>query len=368
MPQIYRAGRYLQTREGYAVFIPADLPPEPPVEVDSEMLVLLTEASAEIGALREVARTVPHPELFMVMYIKKEALLSSQIEGTEATLEDVLEFEAGDMSRDSAREVIRHVDAIQYGVNRLKDTPISLDLLKDIHAVLLKGVRGEDRNPGEFRNRQVVVGGIYYPPPPEGIEGPLLNLERFLQDRESLTHLFHSGVAHAQFETIHPFGDGNGRLGRLLITLLLCEREVLTTPVLYLSHYLLENRQKYYDRLMAIRNQGDWEGWLKFYLEGVKQVSKSAVHTAREIDTLRNEIEATLKGRTDFRPRDLQALDLFFRVPIMSVQQMADGVNCSYPTANSIFDKFVRIDIAEETTGKARGKRFKFRPYIDLFL
>ncbi len=331
------------------------------------MVNLLAEASTEIGGLREGTRNVPHPELFIVMYIKKEALLSSQIEGTQSTLDDVLEFEAGDMSRSSAREVVRHIDAISFGIERLRSLPLSLRLIREVHEVLLRDVRGAGKRPGEFRHSQVVVGGVYYPPPPEEIDGPLANLEIFLHDRESFPPLLHCGIAHAQFETIHPFADGNGRLGRLLITLLLCERGVLEMPLLYLSHFFRENQQEYYDRLMAIRDDGDWEGWLKFFLAGVKEVSESAVRTGRAIQDLRKDLESRIRNEPRFNPRDIQALEFFFRNPVLRIQQLAEGVRCTYPTATRVMEKLEGLDIVRETTGKGYGKRYRFDPYIDLF-
>lgn len=232
------------------------------------------------------------------MYVRQEAVLSSQIEGTQSTLEDVLEFEAGGRRPDRPRdveEVVNYVRAMNHGLRLLSELPLSLRLLREIHRELLQGVRGAHRSPGEFRRSQNWIGPAgcsldeaqFVPPPPHEMGDALHAFERFLHDREGLPSLVHCGLAHAQFETIHPFLDGNGRVGRLLITLLLCERQILARPLLYLSFYLKAHRAQYYDRLTAIRTEGDWEGWLRFFLRGVYEVSRSATDTSRAILELR---------------------------------------------------------------------------------
>lgn len=366
MPGSDRAGTYVPREGGFSAFIPRDLPPEPPILMDSDLVNLLAEASAGVGGLREGTRSVPHPELFVLMFVRKEALLSSRIEGTESTMDDLLEFEAGDMSRRSAREVFRNVDAIMFGIERMRERPLGLGLLKEIHAVLLEDV-GADGNPGEYRTNQVVVGGRFHPPPPGEVLCPLANLERFMIDRESFSPLLQCGIAHAQFETIHPFNDGNGRLGRLLITLMLCHRGILDMPLLYLSHYFKENQQEYYDRLMAVRGDGDWEGWLKFFLAGVQTVSASAIRTARAIEALRGTLDSRLRQEPGFTARDTLALEFLFENPVVKVRELADGVRCSYPTARKLLEKLARMRIVRESTGRSYGRRYAFDPYIDLF-
>lgn len=208
-----RAGKYIRSPQGWNLFIPKGLPPKPALKYDGELVNLLSEADLAIGGLREATRDIPHPELFMVMYVRKEALLSSRIEGTQSTLDDLLEFEAGDMSRSGAREVVRHVNAIMQGIERLKSRPLSLEPIRELHAVLLEDVRGADKTPGQFRTGQVKVGK-FYPPPPDALAAPLENLEAFINDKESMPPLVQCGLAHVQFETIHPFNDGNGRCAR----------------------------------------------------------------------------------------------------------------------------------------------------------
>lgn len=316
--------------------------------------------------MKQIARSVPHPELFLLMFVKKEALLSSAIEGTESTMDDLLAFEAGDMSRRNAREVFRNVDAMMFGVERMKEKPLGLGLLKEVHAVLLGGA-GASSSPGEYRTNQVVVGGRYHPPPPAAMPHPLENLEVFVIDMESFPALVQCGIAHAQFETIHPFRDGNGRLGRLLITLMLCHRGMLDVPLLYLSHFFKENQRDYYDRLMAVRTEGDWEGWLEFFLNGVNEVSDLAIGTARAVADLRNALDSRLREEAGFTARETMALDFLFEHPVVGVQELADGVACSYPTASKLLGRFDRMRVVRETTGGRYGRRYAFDPYIDLF-
>lgn len=263
-----RAGRLINQPSGYRAFIPAPLPPKPQIDIDSEMWRLLSDADRALGRLDGIATVLPNPDLFVAMYVRHEAVLSSQIEGTQSTLEDILRHEEGVKKTDEPKdieEVVNYVRAMNSGLAMLdKELPLSLRLLRNVHAELLKGVRGGNSNPGEFRKTQNWIGpggctlstASFVPPPPQEIMGFLGNLEKFLHDRQTLPHLLHCGIAHAQFETIHPFIDGNGRVGRLLITLLLCERKILQRPLLYISYYLKAHRAQYYDRLMSVRTDG----------------------------------------------------------------------------------------------------------------
>lgn len=256
-----RAGRPIRQPEGYQAYIPAPLPPDPPLGFDSQLATVLAGAGTALGRLDGVAATLPNPELFVAMYVRREAVLSSQIEGTQSTLDDVLAFEIdSDRSKlpGDIEEVVNYVNAMNYGLSRLQSLPLSLRLLREIHGKLLAGGRGSEKSPGEFRHSQNWIGGgprladaTFIPPPPHEMKTALGNLERFLHDSGGLDPLIVCALAHAQFETIHPFLDGNGRVGRLLITFLLCHAEVLRRPVLYLSHYLKQHRGTYYDRLMA---------------------------------------------------------------------------------------------------------------------
>src|SRR5579884_3180227 len=304
-----RAGRYVKQPTGYRAFVPAPLPPDPPLALDRDVVAVLSRADQAIGRLDGVAQTLPNPDLFVAMYVRREAVDSSQIEGTQSTLEDVLAFELDPHTRDLPRdveEVVNYVRAMNYGLDRLATLPLSLRLIREIHAELLQGVRGADKTPGEFRTTQNWIGAghvslahaTFVPPPVAELGQALDNFERFLHEERELPALVHGGLAHAQFETIHPFLDANGRVGRLLITFLLVFRGVLQRPLLYLSVYLKRNRAEYYDRLMAIRNSGDWESWLGFFLTGVAQTAEEATATARAILDLREEHRHRVQEQT----------------------------------------------------------------------
>ncbi len=273
-----RAGHYARQPSGYRAFIPAPLPPSPHLRLRGQVQTLLSRADRELGRLDGSITTLPNPELFVFMYVRKEAVLSSQIEGTQSSLQDVLAAEAnlfsGERKPSDVYEVINYIDAMNYGLARLAELPISVRLIREIHRRLLARARGGRLSPGELRTSQNWIGpagcllgeATFIPPPPPVVPEALGELERFLHAKDDLPALAKIGLAHAQFETIHPFLDGNGRVGRLLITFLLTERGILQKPVLYLSHYFKRNRQAYYEHLQAIRDEGRWEEWLEFWL------------------------------------------------------------------------------------------------------
>jgi Fic family protein len=338
-----RSGRYVKQAGGYHAFIPASLPPDPSIAIDAEIIRLLSDADRALGRLDGVTSVLPNPDFFVAMYVRYEAVLSSQIEGTQSTLEDVLQFEIDAKGHDFPKdieEVVNYVGAMNYGLKRLEELPLSLRLIREIHARLLEGVRGGHRAPGEFRKNQNFIGppgctlatATFVPPPVPDMHQALDNLEKFLHDT-SLPILVHCGLAHAQFETIHPFMDGKGRVGRLLITLLLCQRGVLRRPLLYLSHYLRAHRAEYYDRLMAIRNDGNWEGWLKFFLRGVYEVSQAATKTARAILDLREQHRQMIAQKMGSSTSGLRLLDHLFEYPLISTRLIERHLQCSYVTA-----------------------------------
>lgn len=373
-----RAGRFVKQMEGYQAFIPAPLPPDPPVPLEPELSQLLSEADRALGRLDGVATVLPNPDLFVAMYVRHEAVLSSQIEGTQSSLDDVLQFEidaAGKELPKDVEEVVNYVSAMNYGLERIAQLPLSLRLIREIHDKLMAGVRGGERTPGEFRRSQNWIGpqgctletATFVPPPVHEMHNALDNFEKFLHDT-SLPILIHCGLAHAQFETIHPFLDGNGRVGRLLITFLLCERKVLHRPLLYLSLFLKEHRAEYYDRLMAIRRNGDWEGWLKFFLRGVESVSRSATETARAImnlrETHRQLISDKLAGRAAL---GLRLLDYLFEQPLASVPLIEKRLKCSFATANKLVEQLAELKIVREATGWRRNRQYRYDPYLALF-
>jgi len=315
----------------------------------------------------------------MFMYVRKEAVLSSQIEGTQSSLNDILKVEAqvfDPASPHDVGEVLNYVKAMDYGLKRLETLPLSLRLISEIHERLLQGVRGQNNLPGEWRRSQNWIGppgctlhdAVFVPPPPSSVMDHLGHLELFLHGSENIPPLVKIGMAHAQFETIHPFLDGNGRVGRLLITLLLCESGILSKPVLYISHYFKKHRQEYYDRLQAIRDCGEWEAWLKFFLRGVAEVSDEATETARKIVALRElhrQIIVDNFGRA--AANGLTILEGAFERPIMSVNDMATRVKVSFPAANALAKRFVDCKILIEVTGQQRYRVFSYDPYVSLF-
>jgi Fic family protein len=373
-----RAGRFVKQIEGYTAFIPAPLPPDPPVAMDPELVCLLSEADRAVGRLDGVATVLPNPELFVAMYVRHEAVLSSQIEGAQSSLDDVLQFEidaAGKELPKDVAEVVNYVHAMNHGLARIRQLPLSLRLIREIHEKLMAGVRGGERTPGEFRRSQNWIGppgctltdATFVPPPVHEMQTALDHFEKFLHDA-SLPVLVQCGLAHAQFETIHPFLDGNGRIGRLLVTFLLCERNVLHRPLLYLSLFLKTHRSEYYDRLTAVRRDGHWEGWLKFFLRGIVEVSRSATETARAIlhlrETHRQWIGDRLAGRAALGTR---LLDYLFEQPIVSVPLVEKRLDCSFATANKLVEQLVELGLVREMTGWQRNRRYRYDPYLALF-
>lgn len=370
--QNHRAGTFRAQPTGYSAFIPADLPPVPPVRFDAELIKLLSDADRAVGRLDMVTAILPNPDLFIGMYVRQEAVLSSQIEGTQSTLEDVLEFEAGATEEPKdVEEVINYVAAMNHGLRRLEELPMSLRLIREIHAELMRSGRGSNSTPGEFRKTQNWIGpagctlktATHVPPPVSEMHDSLHNLENFLHATQ-MPVLIHAAIAHAQFETIHPFLDGNGRVGRLLITFLLCQREVLQKPVLYLSHFLKKHRSDYYDNLTAIRESGDWERWLKFFLRGIYEVSQEATQTTREIVDLRtSDIEKIQK----LSGKCVILLDYLFEKPVVTSRHIQARLDIAYSTAARLIDKFVELDILKETSGAERNRRYTYAAYLNLF-
>ncbi len=373
-----RAGQYVKQLDGYRAFIPAPLPPEPPLEMDGELTRLLSEADHALGRLDGVTSVLPNPDRFVSMYVRHEAVLSSQIEGTQSTLEDVLQIEIDANGQDHPKdveEVVNYVRAMNYGLKRLDELPLSLRLIREIHGKLLEGVRGANRTPGEFRRSQNWLGpanctlktATFVPPPVHEMQDALGNLETFLHETTAYPTLIVCGLAHAQFETIHPFLDGNGRVGRLLITFLLCQRGILKFPLLYLSHYLKFHRAEYYDRLMAIRNDGHWEAWLKFFLKGIAEVSRSATETARRIVELRQKHLALVRSTVTNQANAIALLDYLFEQPLVNVRLVEERLGCAFVTANTMLKQFAKMEIVKEITGGQRNRRYEYSPYMALF-
>ena len=374
-----RAGRYVRQPSGYRAFIPEALPPEPPVHITIELQQLLSEADRALGRLDGSIQILPDADMFVYMYVRNEAVLSSQIEGTQSSLQDLLAAEAEILTPNrpkDAAEVINYVRAMNYGLERLSTLPVSTRLICEIHSELLKGVRGSHLTPGELRTSQNWIGpehctlleANFVPPPPSELAEAMSSLERFIHNDTELPLLIKIGLVHAQFETIHPFSDGNGRVGRLLITFLLCQQRTLTQPVLYLSYFFKRYRQQYYDELQAVCDAGTWEKWLAFFLRGVAEVSKQSTETVQRILALRESHRRVINdkfGRAAGNGH--RVLDHIFSRPVVSVDDVQELIGTTYPTANNLVARLVEYGILREFTGQARNRAFIYQSYLELF-
>lgn len=364
---------------GYRAFIPDPLPPKPQLRPVGSLQRLLSDADRALGRLDGSVQTLPNPDLFVYMYVRKEAVLSSQIEGTQSSLQDLLLVEASAANASPGSDVgdlVNYVRAMNVGMSRLEAIPVSLRLIREIHSELVRRVRGDTLAPGEFRRSQNWIGAAgstigeatFVPPPADALMQALGDLETFLHRQDDLPVLIKIGLAHYQFETIHPFLDGNGRVGRLLITFLLCERGILVKPVLCLSHFLKRHRTEYYDRLQAVRDHGDFEGWLEFFLRGVTEVSIEAADTARKIleqrERDRQTITATL-GRGAANGH--RVLDHLYERPIVSVADVQKLLGSTFAGANQIVQRLEGLGILTEITGRHRNRRFRYDAYVRLF-
>ncbi len=377
--QRFRAGNYQRQLTGYRAFIPKPLPPDPPVRFNGAFQRLLSQADRALGRLDGSIQTLPNPDLFVLMYVRKEAVLSSQIEGTQSSLQDLLAAEAKLFTTSVPRdvgEVINYVTAMNYGLDRLQSLPLSVRLIREIHERLLRGVRGSSLTPGELRTSQNWIGpagctlneAAFVPPPPDEVAPALSELERFLHFPGDLPALVQIGLVHAQFETIHPFLDGNGRVGRLLITFFLCEQEILQRPVLYLSHYFKQHRAEYYRLLQAVRDEGDWEGWLTFFVNGVLSVSREATETARKVLALREDHRSRLtEGLGRAAGNGHRILEHLYQRPILNVSEVVDFLGITYAGANNLVSRLEDLGLLQEITGQRRGRVFRYAPYLDLF-
>ena len=380
MSESTRAGRYVRQPTNYFAFEPAPLPPDPPVALSGDLAPLLSRADRALGRLDGSVLTLPNPDWFVFMYVRKEAVLSSQIEGTQSSLQDLLSAEAQLFPSDSqprdVNEVINYVGALNFGLQRLKDLPLSARLIREIHERLLHGVRGSRLTPGEFRRSQNWIGpagsglgdAVFVPPPPALVPEAMGQLERFIHSQDDLPALIRIGLAHAQLESIHPFLDGNGRVGRLLITFLLTEQGILHKPVLYLSHYFKRRRAEYYDRLQAVRDVGDWEGWLAFFLEGVEQVSADATEVARKVLLLREENRSAITNELGrVAGNGQKVLEALFERPIVSTADVMGITGTTHAAANNLVRRLEDLGILIEITGYTRNRRYRYDPYVRLF-
>jgi Fic family protein len=373
-------GEWAVTRTGDEVvraFVPRALPPVPPLEVDANLQAVLDNALVALGRLDSVSALLPDPALFLYAYIRKEAVLSSQIEGTQSSLSDLLLFEideAPGVPLDDVVEVSSYVAALEHGIRRLREGfPLSNRLLREIHGVLLAKGRGADKRPGEFRRSQNWISGtrpsnaLYVPPPPDRFEACMADLERFLHDEpQRMPVLLKAAFAHAQFETIHPFLDGNGRVGRLLITLLLHHDGVLSEPLLYLSLYFKKHRAVYYELLQRVRIDGDWEGWTQFFAEGVRETANGAAATARGLAALFAADRERVRALRGIAGSALQVHEALKQSPLTSAKHLSTATTLSIPTVNTALAALARLGIVRETTGQKRNRLFSYAEYLRL--
>jgi Fic family protein len=372
-----RTGKYITQLKGdlqYKAFIPNYLPFT--IKMDEDLQNLLSEADLSLGRLDGIAETLPDVDFFILMYIRKEATLSSQVEGTQATFADVLKAEAKVQDLEVHKdvdEVLNYIKAMNYGLERLKTLPLSLRLIKEIHKILLQNVRGEGRYPGEFRSTQNWIGGpsiqraSFVPPPPQEIMPLMDNLEKFFYDKSPMPILLKIGLIHAQFENIHPFLDGNGRIGRLLITFYLCQQKVLDKPLLYLSDFFKKYRTDYYDKLNAFHEKDDIEGWLKFFLEGVSITAKQAIETSKKILKLRDEGIRKISNLGRSTPKAMLVFNSLFHTPLVTIKDVEKRTGLKNPNALALVKKLVKLGVLKEITGRRRNRVFGYQSYIELF-
>lgn len=362
------------TGESFKAYIPPSLPLEPGIDL-AQLYPYLEKATLALAELNSIHKSIPNTSLFLYMYVRKEALLSSQIEGTQSSFSDLILFEHSEkpnVSIEDVEEVSNYVKALTHGLDRLKeDFPLSLRLLGEIHAILLSGGRGARKLPGEFRRSQNWIGGtrpgnaLFVPPPVDSLNQCLSNFEQFLHDN-SLPVLVKAGIAHIQFETIHPFLDGNGRLGRLLITLLLCHDGMLDEPILYLSLYLKQNRRLYYDLLQEVRTNGSWEVWLEFFLDGVYKSAKQAIGTANLINDLFTHDFEKIASMGRIRFTCAQVLEHLKKLPQVTTSMLSRDLGLSMPTVRNALNSLVTASILEEVSGKNRDKIYVYKKYLSL--
>jgi Fic family protein len=374
---VNRAGALKSNLSGeatYRSFVPTPLPPTPPIDIDIEMVRLLVQASRQITVLEGVATHIPNANLFISMYVRKEALMSSQIEGTQATLEDVFDPRIDKNANRDVADVINYIRATEHAISRLNTLPLCNRLIKETHTILMEGVRGQEKSPGEFRHSQNWIGGQnstlktarYIPPTSEDMIEAMSDLEKYLNTDDELDVLIRAGLIHYQFETIHPFLDGNGRVGRLLITLFLMERKTLTTPVLSISYFLKKNRIDYYDRMTEVRNKGNYEQWIKFFLQAIYESALDATETINKLTNLHNANakQIAVLGRAGANIG--KVFSYLEASPIIEIQKTAKVLGLTYNTVSAAVKRLCDEGILEEVSGNKRNRLFSYKDYLNI--
>ena len=373
-----RAGAYISNLSGemsYQSFRPAPLPPNPPISLNNELVSKLIDANKKLSMLEGLSSRIPNIDLFVSMYVRKEALLSSQIEGTQCTLDDIFNPNIENNTNLNVSDVVNYIKATEYALNRLQSLPLCNRLIKETHAVLMEGVRGQEKSPGEFRYSQNWIGGQgstirnarYIPPNPGDMQTAMSDLEKYMNSDDSLDPLIQAALIHYQFETIHPFLDGNGRVGRLLITLFLMEKHLLSRPVLYVSYFLKINRIEYYDRMTQVRVSGDYEQWVIFFLEALSNSANDAIQTIDKLTTLHNKSLSLFDDLSKrLKTNVLKVFNYIESNPIIDIQKTAVSLEMSYNTASKIVSLLVEKGILQQTDKSGKARIFSYSEYLDI--
>ena len=372
-----RAGYYKQNLSGemaYKSFVPNPLPPVPPIELSEDIVGLLVKANSQLAVLQSIAARIPNVELFISMYVRKESLMSSQIEGTQATLEDILDPMLDTNTNRNIADVVNYIKATEFAITRLQTLPLCNRLIKETHAVLMKGVRGQEKNPGEFRYSQNWIGGQgstlknarYIPPSPDDMQNAMSDLEKYINTDDDLDALIQAALIHYQFETIHPFLDGNGRVGRLLITLFLMDKGILTTPALYISYFLKKNRVEYYDRMAEVRTKGNYEQWIIFFLQAIMESAGDAASAIDELITLHDTNTSVISKLGRASKNTMLVFDYLESNPIIDIGKTAEALSITFNTASSTVRRLVDAGILVQTGGGGRNRTFAYEAYLDI--
>ena len=372
-----RAGFYRKNLSGelmYKSFVPSPLPPNPEIEIDDEMISLITKSTGSISKLETVSNRIPNKILFTAMYVRKEALLSSQIEGTQATLEDILDPMIEKNTNRDVEEVVNYIDAINFAIELLQKLPLCNRLIRETHRVLMQGVRGQDKNPGEFRNSQNWIGGYgstlknakYIPPCPQDMIDAMSDLEKYINAEDDTNILIRAALVHYQFETIHPFLDGNGRVGRMLVMLLLMDKKILTTPTLYISYFLKKYQSEYYTRLSEIRTRGNFEQWIKFFLRAVDESAQDAVKTIDELSELHEKNKAKIQSIGRARINALKVFEYLEAHPIIDISKTAEALEISFQTVSNTVKRLLELKILFPIKNVSRNRIFAYEEYLQI--
>lgn len=372
-----RAGTYKKNLSGelaYKSFVPSVLPPNPPIELTNDIVEILVKANKQLALLEGIATRILNMDLFISMYVRKEALMSSQIEGTQATLEDILDPCLEENTNRPVGDVVNYIKATDFAINRLKELPLCNRLIKEAHDVLLQGVRGQNKSPGEFRHSQNWIGAAgcnlqnarFVPPSVEDMQQAMSDLEKYINADDELDVLIRAGLIHYQFETIHPFLDGNGRIGRLLITLFLMEKKVLTTPALYISYFLKKNRIEYYDRMGEIRNKGNYEQWIKFFLEAVYESALDAIQTIDKLTELHDKNYSKIETLGRKAKNAMRVFEYLETNPIIEIQKTCKELGIAFNTMSSIVKDLTSIGVLEQTSTQSRNRTFAYKEYLEV--